>query len=336
MQKYYINLDEKIYVAGATGMVGSSVVRTLKNAGYGNKGNGGEILIPSRKKLNLLDSKSVKLWFKSNKPTVVIIAAAKVGGIYANSSYPADFIYENLKIQMNIIESSWKTGVKRLLFLGSSCIYPKLSNQPIQEESLLTGSLESTNQWYAISKISGIKLCQALREQYKFDAISLMPTNLYGTGDSFHEMNSHVMPALISKFYNAVKYSKKEVICWGTGKALREFMHVDDLSKAILFALQHWNPDSSNAPLDNNQKPLTFLNVGVGKEITIRELAQKISAKVGFKGKIIWDNSKPDGTPKKLLNSDKIRSLGWEPSIKLNDGIQRTINEYSQTKLKLY
>ena len=313
-------------------MVGSSVVRTLKNAGYGHKGNGGEILIPSRKQLNLLDSNSVKSWFKSNKPTVVIIAAAKVGGIYANSNYPADFMYENLKMQMNIIESAWQHQVKRLLFLGSSCIYPKFSNQPIEEESLLTGSLESTNQWYAISKIAGIKLCEALREQYNFDAISLMPTNLYGTGDSFDEMNSHVMPALISKFYNAVKYSKKEVTCWGTGKALREFMHVDDLSKAIIFALEHWNPDSSNAPLDKNQKPLTFLNVGVGKEITISELAGKISEKVGFKGKIIWDKSKPDGTPKKLLNSDKIRSLGWEPLIELNDGIERTIKEFSKVK----
>ena len=332
-QKQYININEKIFVAGASGMVGSSVVRTLKNAGYGHKGNGGEILIPSRKQLNLLDSTSVKSWFKSNKPTVVIIAAAKVGGIYANSNYPADFMYENLKMQMNIIESAWQNQVKRLLFLGSSCIYPKFSNQPIEEESLLTGSLESTNQWYAISKITGIKLCEALREQYNFDAISLMPTNLYGTGDSFDEMNSHVMPALISKFYNAVKYSKKEVTCWGTGKASREFMHVDDLSKAIIFALENWNPDSSDAPLDKNQKPLTFLNVGVGKEITIRELAEKISEKVGFKGKIIWDKSKPDGTPKKLLNSDKIRSLGWEPLIELNDGIERTIKEFSNIKL---
>mgnify|MGYP001495898676 CR=1 FL=1 len=328
-----INLSERIFLAGAYGMVGSSIYKILKKNSYGLKKNNGIIFMPKRKDLNLLNHNEVDYYFNKNKPTVVILAAAKVGGIYANSNYPADFMYENLKMQMNIIESAWQNQVKRLLFLGSSCIYPKFSNQPIEEESLLTGSLESTNQWYAISKITGIKLCEALREQYNFDAISLMPTNLYGTGDSFDEMNSHVMPALISKFYNAVKYSKKEVTCWGTGKASREFMHVDDLSKAIIFALENWNPDSSDAPLDKNQKPLTFLNVGVGKEITIRELAEKISEKVGFKGKIIWDKSKPDGTPKKLLNSDKIRSLGWEPLIELNDGIERTIKEFSNIKL---
>ncbi len=323
-----INFGERIFVAGASGMVGSSVCRVLSKNGYGNKFNGGEILAPSRKKLNLLDSVDVNNWFKVNKPTVVILAAAKVGGIFANSTYPADFIIENLKIQTNVIEASWRNGVKRFVFLGSSCIYPKYAEQPIKEELLLNGPLEPTNEWYAISKISGIKLCQALRKQYGFDAISLMPTNLYGTGDNYHEKNSHVMAALIKKFCSAVKISEKKVLCWGTGNVFREFLHVDDLARAIIFALERWDPDSQDAPRDKDNKPLTLINVGTGKEISIKDLANKISEKVGFKGKIIWDKNMPDGTPRKVLNIQKIKNLGWEPIVNLDDGLNKTIKEF--------
>ncbi len=326
-----INYSERIFVAGSSGMVGKSTCRILKNSGYGSKKYGGEIISPSRKDLNLLDTDAVKFWFKKNQPTVVILAAAKVGGIYANSTYPADFIYENLKIQTNVIEAAWKYGVKRLLFLGSSCIYPKYADQPIQEESLLTGALEPTNEWYAISKISGIKLCQALRKQYNFDAISLMPTNLYGTGDNYHPENSHVMPSLIRKFCNAVNSSSKDVVCWGTGEPLREFLHVDDLARAIVFALENWDPNDSLSPRDQEKEPYSFLNVGTGKDISIKELALKISKKVGFKGNLVWDSSKPNGTPRKLLNIEKIKKLGWEPIISLDKGIERTIAEYKNT-----
>ena len=323
-----IDLSEKIFIAGGSGMVGNSVYRIFKSSGYGSKTHNGKILKPNRKELNLLDTEAVRKWFILNKPSVVILAAAKVGGISANATYPADFLFQNLKIQTNVIEASWETGVKRFLFLGSSCIYPKFAQQPIKESSLLTGPLEATNEWYAIAKIAGIKLCQSLRKQYNFDAISLMPTNLYGTGDNYHPINSHVMPSLIRKFCNALKFSSKEVSCWGTGNALREFMHVDDLGKAILFALENWDPADPNSPLDDNNEPLTFLNVGTGKDITIKELAKKISDKIGYKGKIIWDQTKPDGTPRKLLNIDKIKSIGWEPQICLEDGINKTIKEF--------
>ncbi len=332
-EKKYINLNEKIFVAGATGMVGNAVCKTLTCAGYGSNKYGGEILKPVRKELNLLDTKSVNDWFHAHKPTVVVLAAAKVGGIHANTIYPADFIYQNLKIQTNIIEASWRNGVKRFIFLGSSCIYPKFANQPIEEESLLSGSLEPTNEWYAISKIAGIKLCEAFRKQYNFDAISLMPTNLYGTGDNYDVKTSHVMPALINKFCKAVKFSKKEVVCWGTGNALREFMHVDDLGSAILFALENWNPDASNAPLDKYNNPLTYLNVGTGKDISIKELSKKIAKLTGYEGKVIWDSNKPDGTPRKLLNSNKIQSIGWQPTITLEEGIRKTIKEFEKNYL---
>ena len=256
-------------------------------------------------------------------PTVVIIAAAKVGGILANSLYPTQFLLDNLKIQNNLIENSWQTGVKRLLFLGSSCIYPKFAHQPINEESLLTGQLEETNQWYGIAKIAGIKLCDALRKQYNFDAISLMPTNLYGPGDNYHPQNSHVMASFIRKFYEASINSSPTVKCWGTGSPLREFLHVDDLGDAVVFALENWDPSSKNAPKDENNNKLTTLNVGTGKDISIKELALKISNLLNYKGKIIWDKSKPDGTPKKLLNIQKIQSLGWDPKISLSEGIKK-------------
>ena len=278
-------------------MAGSAICRSLIKNGYGSA-NGGKILKPTRKDLDLLDTNKVREWFKINKPTVVIIAAAKVGGILANSKYPTQFLLDNLKIQNNLIENAWQTGVKRLLFLGSSCIYPKFAEQPINEDSLLTGQLEDTNQWYAISKISGIKLCDALRKQYNFDAISLMPTNLYGPGDNYHNENSHVMASLIKKFYEASKNSIPSVTCWGTGKPLREFLYVDDLGEAVVFALENWDPNSKNAPKDKNNNPLTILNVGTGKDISIKELANKISSTVKYKGSIIWDKSKPDGTQK--------------------------------------
>ena len=276
----------------------------------------------------MLKIKDVESWFKLNKPNVVIIAAAKVGGILANSSEPTEFLLENLKIQNNLIETSWRYGVRRLLFLGSSCIYPKFAEQPITEEALLTGELEPTNEWYAIAKIAGIKLCEALRIQYSFDAISLMPTNLYGPGDNYNSLNSHVMASLIRKFYNASIKKDPEVICWGTGNPLREFLHVDDLGDAAVFALESWNTFSKNAPLDQAGEPLLFLNVGTGRDISIRELAKKISVIVNYQGKIIWDHTKPDGTPKKQLNIKRLLELGWEPKITLEEGIQRTLKDF--------
>ena len=323
-----INVDEKFFVAGATGMAGSAIIRMLETYGYGLKNNNGEILKPNRKELDLLNFSEVSNWFKINNPTVVIIAAAKVGGIFANANQPTDFLLDNLKIQNNIIESAFKHGVKRLLFLGSSCIYPKFSEQPIKEEYLLNGILEPTNEWYAIAKIAGIKLCQALRKQYGFDAISLMPTNLYGPKDNYHPTNSHVMASLIRKFCEAKKVGSKSVTCWGTGKPLREFMHVDDLGKSVVYALENWDPHDEKAPSDINGEPLTYLNVGTGIDISIEDLAKKISQIVDFKGDIIWDKSKPDGTPKKQLNINKFQSLGWRPTIKLDDGIKRTVKEY--------
>ena len=278
--------------------------------------------------------RKLKIGLIKNKPTIVIIAAAKVGGIIANASKPADFLLENLQIQTNIINAAWRSGVKRLLFLGSSCIYPKFAKQPIEEESLMSGELEKTNEWYAIAKISGIKLCQSLREQYGFDAISLMPTNLFGPGDNYHPVESHVVASLLMKFLKGVINSEESVSCWGTGKALREFMHVDDLANAIIFALENWDPSDRNAPLDKYGMPLTYLNVGTGKDISIYDLAKKIASLTNYNGEIIWDHSKPDGTPKKLLNIEKISKLGWVPKIKLEEGLKRTINELKDNNFK--
>ena len=328
-----IDLDEKILVAGGSGMVGRAVCRKLMQAGYGDRSKGGDIFSPSRKILNLIDQKEVEDWFSKHKPTVVIIAAAKVGGILANSNYPVDFLLDNLRIQNNLIETSWKNNVKRLIFLGSSCIYPKFAKQPIREEYLLSNSLEPTNQWYAIAKITGIKLCEALRLQYGFDALSLMPTNLYGPGDNYHRINSHVLPALIRKFVEAVENSSQEVICWGTGSALREFMYVEDLAEAIIFSLENWDPDSDNAPKDENGNPLFFLNVGTGEDISVKKLVNKIANATGFKGEIIWDKSKPDGTPKKQLDTSKLRELGWVSKIKLDEGIKLTIQNFKTLNL---
>ena len=322
---------DKIFIAGASGMAGSSILRALKKKGYGSNENFENILIPKRKDLNLLNFNEVNLWFKKNKPDIVIIAAAKVGGILANSSHPADFLLENIKIQTNIIESSYLFGVKRLIFLGSSCIYPKFALQPIKEESLLDGELESTNEWYAIAKIAGIKLCEALRIQKNFDAISLMPTNLYGPGDNYNLKTSHVLPALIRKFVEAKERDESSVTCWGTGSALREFMHVDDLGNAVLFILENWDPEIQRFNIKEN-KYLTYLNVGTGKDISIKELSLKIARIVDFTGEIIWDKSKPDGTPKKQLDISRIKSIGWEPTIELDIGIEKTISIYKQER----
>ncbi len=320
---------DRIFLAGASGMAGSAILRALKKNGYGENKIGGELLLPNRKSLNLLNFNELKYWFEKNRPNVVIIAAARVGGILANSNFPADFILENIKIQSNIIELSCQYGVKRLLFLGSSCIYPKFALQPIKEESLLTGELESTNEWYAIAKIAGIKLCEALRIQKNFDAISLMPTNLYGPGDNYNLKTSHVMAALIKKFSDAKATNESKVICWGTGSPLREFMHVDDLGDAVLFVLENWDPEMQKFVIKEN-KYLTYLNVGTGKDISIKELAMKIAKKVGFQGEIIWDKSKPDGTPKKQLDISRIKSLGWAPKIELEKGIEKTISIYKE------
>lgn len=323
-----MNLSEKIFIAGSTGMVGSAIKRLLIKEGYGNPQKGGQILCPNRRELNLLNLNEVNQWFKTNQPTIVIIAAAKVGGILANSSKPYEFLLENIKIQTNLIETSWCFGVKKLLFLGSSCIYPKFARQPLKEEYLLNSELEPTNQWYAIAKISGLKLCEALNVQYGFNSISLMPTNLYGIGDNYDLNTSHVLPALINRFQYAKDKDLKKVICWGTGNALREFLYVDDLARACLFALKHWSIQDINAPLDSKNNKLAWLNVGSGSDISIRELAEKIANLIGFKGDIEWDKSKPDGTPKKLLDSSNLRSLGWEPLVSLEEGLKITIRNY--------
>ena len=313
---------EKIFIAGASGMVGSALVRLLKKKGYNNN-----LLVPKREELDLLDSLAVKEWFMKHKPNIVILAAAKVGGIFANSSYPASFILENLKIQTNVIESACNCKVRRLVFLGSSCIYPKYSVQPIKEEYLLSGYLEKTNEWYAIAKISGMKLCESLRIQYKFDAISLMPTNLYGPNDNYDSENSHVMAALIKKFLLAKSQKLSSVTCWGSGSVLREFMHVDDLAEATFFCLNNWFPGEYNSPKEMNGKFLNHLNVGTGKDISIKKLAEKIAKITEFEGEIKWDKSKPDGTPRKLLDISKIKNLGWEAKIDLDIGIRNTISE---------
>lgn len=305
-----IDLDDRIFVAGHRGMAGRAISRALVRAGYH------KLLTAPRSQLDLLDASAVEAWFDRQQPTVVVLAAAKVGGIQANSSYPADFLLENLKIQSNVIETAWRSGVRRLLFLGSSCIYPKFSEQPIKEEALLTGPLEPTNEWYAIAKIAGIKLCEALRQQHGFDAISLMPTNLYGPGDNYHPTNSHVLPALIRRFHEAGQVNAPSVTCWGSGSPLREFLHVDDLGEACVFALEQWDPSPSE---------LTYLNVGTGVDLSIRELAESVASATGFRGTICWDVSKPDGTPKKQLDVSRLASLGWSARIPLEEGLASTV-----------
>jgi GDP-L-fucose synthase len=315
---------DRIFVAGHRGMAGSAICRALQRTGYSN------LLTASRAELDLEDGPAVKRWFEQHQPTVVVLAAAKVGGIQANSTYPGDFLLDNLKIQTNVIETAWRSGVRRLLFLGSSSIYPKLAEQPIREEALLTGPLEPTNEWYAIAKITGIKLCEALRKQHGFDAISLMPTNLYGPGDNYHPTNSHVLPALIRRFHEAAERGDASVTCWGTGSPLREFLHVDDLGEACVFALEHWQPGADE---------MQFLNVGTGVDLTIRELAEAVAAATGFQGEILWDATKPDGTPKKQLDVSKLAALGWRAQIQLDMGLASIVEEFclrlSQQKVRL-
>ena len=323
----FINYNERILVAGGHGMVGSSIKKALIKAGYGNTKISGQIITPTRKELDFANFIEVENWFKKNKPTVVIIAAAKVGGILANSSKPYDFIIENLKIQTNLIENSLLNNVKRLLFLGSSCIYPKFAKQPIKEEYLLSDELEKTNEFYAIAKISGLKLCQSLRIQHNFDAISLMPTNLYGPGDNYHKTESHVIPGLIRKFDEAKRAGHNEVECWGTGEPLREFLYVDDLAEACVYALENWKPKFKNL-YTKEDKFLNWLNVGSSFEISIKELAKKIKNTIGFKGSIIWNRDKPDGTPRKKLDTTSFDNLGWKAKISLDEGLRLTYKRY--------
>jgi GDP-L-fucose synthase len=314
-----ITPSDQIFVAGHRGMAGSAICRALQRAGYGDSAQGGALLTASRDELDLLDGQAVQRWFAEQQPTVVVLAAAKVGGIQANASYPADFLLENLKIQTHVIETAWRSGVRRLLFLGSSCIYPKFAEQPIREEALLTGALEPTNEWYAIAKITGLKLCEALRRQHGFDAISLMPTNLYGPGDNYHPTNSHVLPALIRRFHEAAEANATSVTCWGTGSPLREFLHVDDLGEACVFALEKWSPTAGE---------LTYLNVGTGVDLSIRELAEMVATATGYQGSIEWDSSQPDGTPKKQLDVSRLAALGWRARIPLAEGLMNTVEAF--------
>ncbi|XP_061362126.1 putative GDP-L-fucose synthase 2 [Gastrolobium bilobum] len=299
----------KVFVAGHRGLVGSAIVRKLTQLGFTN------LILCSHAELDLTRQSDVEAFFASEKPEFVIVAAAKVGGIHANNTYPADFISINLQIQTNVIDSAYRHGAKKLLFLGSSCIYPKFAPQPIPEDALLTGPLEPTNEWYAIAKIAGIKMCQAYRIQYKWDAISGMPTNLYGPNDNFHPENSHVLPALMRRFHEAKVKCAKEVVVWGTGSPLREFLHVEDLADAVVFMMEKYSG-------------LEHLNVGSGKEVTIKELAELMKEVVGFEGDLVWDTTKPDGTPRKLMDSSKLAGLGWTPKISLKDGLVDTYKWY--------
>jgi GDP-L-fucose synthase len=293
--------DKKVYVAGHRGMVGSAIVRRLASEGC-------EILTATRSELDLTRQADVERWMEKNRPDAVFLAAAKVGGILANDTYPADFLYDNLILEANIIHAAHKVGVEKLMFLGSSCIYPKFAEQPIREESLLTGELETTNEWYAIAKIAGIKLCQAYRRQHGRDFISAMPTNLYGPGDNFDLKSSHVMPALIRKAHEAKVSGASSITVWGTGTPRREFLHVDDCADACVHLMKTYSAD-------------THVNVGSGEDITILDLTRLVSRVVGFEGEIVHDLTKPDGTPRKLMSADKLRSLGWSPKIGLEEGV---------------
>jgi GDP-L-fucose synthase len=297
-----------VFVAGHNGLVGSAICRRLASDGV-------EPLVAGRSELDLTDQAAVDAWFSENKVEQVYLAAAKVGGIHANDTYPAQFLHDNLVIQTNIIHAAWKSGVQKLLFLGSSCIYPKHAPQPMPEDSLLTGPLESTNEWYAIAKIAGIKMCQAYQKQYGFDAISAMPTNLYGPGDNFNLENSHVLPALMRKFHEAKEANASNVTVWGTGTPRREFLHVDDLADACVYLMQNYSSPE-------------IVNVGWGKDISIAELAEMIGGVVGFDGALEFDKSKPDGTPRKLLDTARLSELGWQPSISLEKGIRETYEWY--------
>jgi GDP-L-fucose synthase len=304
--------DSRIFVAGHNGLAGSAICRHLRSGGFTN------LILRSRSELDLRNQQAVNCFFESERPEYVFLAAAKVGGILANSTYPADFIYDNLALETNVIHAARASGVTKLLFLASSCVYPRLAPQPIREESLLTSALEPTNEWYAVAKIAGIKLAQAYRKQHGFDAISLMPTNLYGPGDNFDLSNSHVLPALLRKFGDAAAQGSPEVTVWGTGTPRREFLHVDDLAAACIFLMENYSDPE-------------LINVGTGTDVTIRELAEMVQRVTGFEGRIVFDASKPDGTPRKLLDVSRIEALGWKPRIELYDGIAETWRWYKGT-----
>ena len=304
--------NSKVFVAGHNGLVGSSIIRNLKSKHYEN------IYWVRRKNCDLTNKVQVDAYFEQSKPEYVFLAAAKVGGIGGNSTYPAEFIYENLMIQTNIIDAAYRNGVKKLLFLGSSCIYPKMAKQPITEDALMTGPLEPTNDAYATAKIAGIKMCQAYRQQYGFNAISLMPTNLYGPNDNFDINTGHVLPSLMAKFHGSLEKSKHWVVkLWGDGSPMREFLHVDDLAEACIKCMQDYDEPEP-------------INVGTGEDVTIKELAETIVDVVGYKNYYEWDTDKPNGTPRKVLNVDKMKSLGWEPKIGLREGIESTYEWYKE------
>jgi GDP-L-fucose synthase len=310
-----MNKDSKIYVAGHRGLVGSALVRNLEKKGYKN------LILKTRKELDLLDAVKVASFFKKEKPEYVFLAAAKVGGIMANNTYPADFIYENLTVQNNIIHNSYINGVRKLLFLGSSCIYPRMAPQPIKEEYLLSGPLEPTNKAYAVAKIAGLIMCESYNKQYGTNFISVMPTNLYGPNDNFDLESSHVLPSLIRKFDEAKESNQQEIVMWGTGKAKREFLHADDLADVCVFLMNKYdNPE--------------IINIGTGEDVTIKKLAETIKRITGFNGKIVWDKTKPDGTPRKLLNVSKLHKLGWHHKIELEDGIRSTYEWYKESYAK--
>ena len=304
-----LDRSARVYVAGHRGLVGGALVRHLQAEGFTN------ILTATRDQVDLRDQSEVSHWFKANRPDYVFLVAGTVGGILANSTRPAEFIYDNMMIHGTVVHAAHETDVHKLLYLGSSCIYPRDAQQPITEEQLLTGPLETTNEWYAIAKIAGIKLCQAYRRQYGSDFISAMPTNLYGPGDNFDLDSSHVIPALMRKFHDAKSASPNEVSVWGTGSAFREFLHVDDLASACLFLMEHYSDDS-------------HLNVGTGVDLSIKQLAETIRQVVNPDAEIVWDASKPDGTPRKLLDVSKLRALGWSPTIDLIDGLAATYEWY--------
>ena len=299
-----------VFVAGHKGLVGSAIVRRLADEDV-------TVLTADRRELDLTDQQAVSAWLGANRPDQVYLAAAKVGGIHANDTYPAEFIRDNLAIQTNLVHSAWQSGVRKLLFLGSSCIYPKFAEQPMHEDCLLTGPLEPTNEWYAIAKIAGIKMCQAYRKQYGFNAISAMPTNLYGPGDNFDLANSHVLPALIRKFHEAKLAGSSSVEIWGTGSPKREFLHVDDLADACVYLMANYDDAD-------------IVNIGWGRDISIKELADLVGRVVEFEGDTVYDTSKPDGTPRKLLDTARLTGLGWSPSISLEDGIRATYDWYRQ------
>jgi len=320
-----MNLNDKIYIAGHRGLVGSAIVRQLESRGFTN------LLMRTHKELDLTNQAQVQTFFKQEKPDYVILAAAKVGGIYANDTYPADFIYQNMMIEANVINSAYENKVKRLLFLGSTCIYPKAVDQPMREDALLTDVLESTNEPYALAKIAGIKLCESYNRQYGTDFRSVMPTNLYGINDNFHPENSHVIPALMRRFHEAKVNNNTEVVVWGTGKAMREFLYVDDMAQASLFVLE-LDKETYKA---NTQPMLSHINVGTGKDVTIREMAETMKEVVGFKGSLTFDTTKPDGAPRKLIDIIRLKRMGWEYSVDLKEGLDKTYEWYrTNNKIK--